>query len=99
MRFRRHVLTAYQLRDPATLAEPIDPVWRVVTTKTLRVVVVGSASRRERCKTDPRWAALQGDAFTREEGAPAERGERARGGAALGQAVGTMISALAGVPP
>lgn len=40
VRFRGHVLTAYRLREPATLAERIDPAWQAVTTKTLRLVAV-----------------------------------------------------------
>lgn len=100
VRFRGRMLAAYGLREPATLADKIDPAWKAVTTQTLRLVVRGSSSRPERCKTDLRWAALQGATFTREGAAPAERVGRVRGGAAMGQGLGTMASALArcGVP-
>jgi hypothetical protein len=96
VRFRGKVLTEYGLRDPMTLTERIDPAWQAVTRKTLRLVELGSAPRRERCKIDPRWAALQGATFTRCNVAPADRARRPGRGAAMRQAVGTMVSALAG---
>ncbi|MEL6740629.1 MAG: hypothetical protein AAFP26_08240, partial [Planctomycetota bacterium] len=47
------------LRDPATLAdrEAMGKVWAIVATKH-RLIVPGSATRKERCRTDPRWESV-----------------------------------------
>lgn len=95
LRARGGALTDYGLREPAMLADKIDSVWQDFTRRSLRLVDLGSATRRDRCAVDPRWKALQLATFTRADAAPVER-MRVRGsGASMALATGTMASALA----
>lgn len=92
---RGRVLTEYGLRDPTTLPDRIDGAWQAFTRKTLRLVTLGAATRRERCPTDPRWEALQGVSFAHADVPAAKRIRRASGGVTVAQAVGTMLSLFA----
>ncbi|KYF56714.1 hypothetical protein BE04_33565 [Sorangium cellulosum] len=76
----RH-LAELGLRTPSTLPERLDAVWQRFTRKTLRLVALETATRRERCKTDPRWAVLQEAVFTQCGASPAVRLRRAPSGA------------------
>ncbi|WP_437903573.1 hypothetical protein WME95_34250 [Sorangium sp. So ce327] len=96
IRLRGRQLTELGLRSPSSLPERLDPVWQRFTRETLRLVLPGTATRRERCKTDPRWAVLQQAVFTQSGALPAVRMHRARGGATWPQVIGTMVSRLAG---
>jgi hypothetical protein len=51
------------LRDPETALATLDPVWRYCARSWLRLAVVGSAPRRDRWRTDPRWKTIQAVAF------------------------------------
>lgn len=51
-------------RNPEVAARLLDELWRYGTTKWARMIVVDTATRRSRCKTDPRWELLQGRSFT-----------------------------------
>jgi hypothetical protein len=96
IRPRRHELTSFGLRDPSTLAARIDPMWQRCTRKTLRLVDPDTATRRERCRTDPRWEAYRAAVFFDPSAAPAARIPPTRQGHTLKQAIGAMLSALAG---
>ncbi|WP_437994390.1 hypothetical protein [Sorangium sp. So ce145] len=76
----RH-LAELGLRTPSTLPERLDAVWQRFTRKTLRLVALETATRRERCKTDPRWGVLQEAVFTQSGACPAVRLRRAPSGA------------------
>ncbi|AUX25121.1 hypothetical protein SOCEGT47_056650 [Sorangium cellulosum] len=76
----RH-LAELGLRTPSTLPERLDPIWQRFTRKALRLVVLETATRKERCKVDPRWAALQQAVFTQSGACPAVRLRRAPSGA------------------
>lgn len=76
----RH-LAELGLRTPSTLPERLDPVWQRFTRKTLRLVALETATRKERCEVDPRWAALQQAVFTQSGACLAVRLRRASSGA------------------
>lgn len=92
---RGRALSEYGLRDPATLMDRIDSAWQTFTRQSFRLVLLESASRPERCDTDPRWQALQSVSFVHADASPAERTCTRGKGAKMSQAVGTMISAVA----
>lgn len=96
IRLRGRQLTELGLRSPSSLPEHLDPVWQRFTRKTLRLVVLGTATRKERCEVDPRWAALQQAVFTQSGACPAVRVRRVPGGATWPQIIGAMVSRLAG---
>ncbi|WP_157907045.1 hypothetical protein [Sorangium cellulosum] len=96
IRLRGRQLTELGLRSPSSLPEHLDPVWQRFTRKTLRLVLPGTATRKERCEVDPRWAVLQQAVFTQSGALPAVRMHRARGGATWPQVIGAMVSRLAG---
>jgi hypothetical protein len=94
IKLRGRVLTEYGLRDPAGLAAQIDGVWQAIVTKRVRLVDLSTATRRERCKMDPRWEALQEATFVHASAAPVAR-ERGRVRAStVASSVGSMVSTL-----
>jgi hypothetical protein len=49
----------FSVRDPAMIdADSLRQLWGMLATKK-RIIVIGSATRRERCVTDPRWELVQ----------------------------------------
>ncbi|WP_437324222.1 hypothetical protein [Sorangium sp. So ce381] len=96
IRLRGRQLTELGLRSPSSLPEHLDPVWQRFTRKTLRLVLPGTATRKERCEVDPRWAVLQQAVFTQSGALPAVRMHRTRGGATWPQVIGAVVSRLAG---
>ena len=63
---RGDALDQFELRDPSKLLASLDALWCYLTriradsdTPWVRLIVPGSASRRERCAIDPRWRAVQ----------------------------------------
>ncbi|KYF80375.1 hypothetical protein BE18_21400 [Sorangium cellulosum] len=69
------------LRVPSMLPERLDAVWQRFTRNAMRLVVPGTATRKERCKLDQRWAVLQEAVFTQSGACPAVRLRRAPSGA------------------
>ncbi|MGK3978579.1 hypothetical protein WMF38_43545 [Sorangium sp. So ce118] len=74
-------LTSLDLGAPSTLPERLDSVWQRFTRETLRLVVLGTATRKERCEVDPRWTVVQKAVFTQSGACPAVRLRRAPSGA------------------
>lgn len=93
-KLRGAVLTQYGLREPAALAGRVDGVWKALTFNTLRLVVRGERTRRDRCPLDPRWQAVQGAKFTAAADVAAVRVRSPQGGSTLPAAVGTVASCL-----
>jgi hypothetical protein len=84
------------------LASRVDELWQYLTTKWLRllsrerrILENGKLERADRVGDDPAWADVQGVAFTHLY-APAATRIRRRGGASFEQALGAMLSTLAG---
>jgi len=70
---RGQVLEQLEIRDnPETALERLDAVWSYCTKKWFRLVELGTATRKERCTTDPRWRTLE-DVVFRERSEPARR--------------------------
>lgn len=82
------------LRDPAQLADQLDPVWRYCAESWLRLVRPETATRLSRAQVDERWRAVQAVRFVNAH-APRAARTRVRGGATLGSALGSVISMLA----
>ena len=80
------------LRDPAALPERLDAIWRYDSTWA-RLIVPDSATRRHRCKLDPRWLVVQQVVF-KHEALPVDRQTLARGGVSIAQLLGAMRSYL-----
>lgn len=95
IRPRGHDLRSFGLREPATLAAQIDPMWQRCTRETLRLVDPSTATRPERCRTDPRWGAYREAVFVDPNAAPAVRMPPTGQGLTLKQAIGAMLSAHA----
>lgn len=91
--FRGEFLDEAELRDPVKLPEWWDAAWQYGTKKWARLVLVGTSTRRKRCKLDPRWEAAQAVVF-RHSAAPLRR-IRVRGGCGVDQVFGSIISYLA----
>jgi hypothetical protein len=70
--FRGNLLKELDLRNPDACIEKLDSVWAYGIAKWVRIIEIGSATRRDRCRTDARWLALDGVVF-RERTAPAKR--------------------------
>jgi hypothetical protein len=94
-KLRGHPLSEYGLRDPAALVDRIDPAWQALATKVVRLVDLGSATRRERCEVDPRWQPLHGATFVHGCARPAARNRASEGGPATAAIVGSVASWLA----
>lgn len=65
-----------RLRDPARLADRLDPVWAFLTNEWVRLCVPDSATRRTRWTTDPRWGGVQSASFGAPTGEIAPRSRR-----------------------
>lgn len=72
----------------------LDAIWGYCTTRWLKLVVPGTATRLRRCDLDPRWDAATKVGWGHPDQAPAER-TRERGLATAQQAFGTGLTALA----
>lgn len=83
-------LDEIKLRGPHALEANLDAVWAYDTQRFLRMKVLGSASRLERCSDDPRWLAAR-TAFEHEV-SPIARTRALRGGASAAQVVGATLS-------
>lgn len=80
-------------RNPEIAAKMLNELWAYATTSWARMIVHGSASRRTRCATDPRWALLQGLTFTHD--AIAGRRVRHRVGPTVANVIGTVRAFVA----
>lgn len=56
---RGRLLKELELRDPDRCLERLDSIWSYCTHKWLRFVDRSTATRKERCETDQRWAVLE----------------------------------------
>lgn len=82
------------LRDlPRALPSQLDALWAYLTREWVRIIVADTATRRKNCDTDPRWEAAR--AVTFKHAADALKRRRRVGRAALSQAFGCAVSALA----
>ncbi len=94
-------LDELSLRDPTNLQDKLDSAWRYLfgtpgsKVAWLRLADLDTATRRERCATDPRWTFFQQAVFDRPDCSPAERVKGSRGGAPIAQVAGAMRGALA----
>lgn len=92
---------AVNMRDPDAAIANLDRLWKYIfgspdaTGGCLRLALPGSAPRRDRWKTDPRFVAYQ-KAFVCNETAPLSRVRGHRGGANMKTALGTLLSHLRG---
>ena len=84
------------LRDPDRFIERMDAVWAYATRKWARLVQRGTASRLERCVSDPVWQVVQGAVFQRASNDVAPR-VRHRGTSKLRTAWAYDVSAAAGM--
>lgn len=65
MRFRSGAMKELTITDPEEALRRIDGLWAYGTKKWVRLVVLGTATRRERMKLDERWARVQNVVFRR----------------------------------
>ncbi len=79
--------------DADKLDEQLDGMWQYLTAKWLRLTVVGSASRKERGRVDPRWRALNEARWVKE--APPLGRVRNSEGASAALVIGSMTGLLA----
>ena len=98
-RFRSGALREVDVGGGASLREQPDALeahlgrlWGYATTRWARLIVPERGQRASRCRTDPRWEAVQAAPWT--PGASVER-RRVRGGATAEQAVGSLLSYMA----
>ncbi len=92
---RSEALDEFRLRDPWDVLTKLDAVWQYLTQRWVRMVEERRPGTRTRdCKIDPRWQAVTSARFYGDAG-PIERMRR-RGGATEDQALGAMLSCLAG---
>lgn len=70
---RGRILDELDIRDPAKALERLDAIWGYCIKKWLRLVVLGTATRKRRCKTDRRWEALEDVVFRAPGEEPARR--------------------------
>lgn len=89
---RGEALDELILRDPSALEGMIDSVWAYLTRRWSRFVLLGTATRRSRCKLDPRWEAAQAVVFEH-AASPAPR-VRIRGACDFDQLYGSLLSFL-----
>jgi hypothetical protein len=62
-RMRGRLLDELEIRDPDRCLDRLDAVWGYCTTKWLRLVDRSTATRKERCRSDHRWRALEAVVF------------------------------------
>jgi hypothetical protein len=109
---RGEALDDLDLRDPyadkhgnrRALADTLDPIWRYLTRRWLRLLALSRVEllaegprrrRADRIPLDPAWQVVQETTFVHEHAKVAIRCRR-RGGATHEQALGAALSALAG---
>jgi hypothetical protein len=90
---RGKALDELELRAPAALVMGADQTWQYLTRRWLRLIVLESSSRLDRCATDPRWRAAQAVIFEH-QASPAKRVRRSSAASAR-QALGCILSGLA----
>jgi hypothetical protein len=93
---RGDALTELELRDPTKLLERLDAVWAYCSRTWVRLVDLGTATRRARCRTQDRWRAVQAVTFARADGEVAVR-KRSRAPARARLAFGVATNYAAGV--
>ncbi|MEI9935831.1 MAG: hypothetical protein WDO69_01275 [Pseudomonadota bacterium] len=79
-----------KLRVLDVLLERIDAIWQRDVCEWLRIIDPESSTRRERCRIDPRWLAVQQTVF-HHQAVPIVL-HRLRGGPSDAQAVGVVLS-------
>jgi hypothetical protein len=95
---RGEFLREFGAGTPSTLFEKLDSLWHYVVGREgegkcwLRFVSPGTASRTERCATDPRWILVQSASFSGREVAQKVDGDR--GGLSAPQLLGDVLSFL-----
>lgn len=95
---RGEFLRKFGAGTPSALLAKLDSLWHYIVgregerTCWLRFVVPGTASRIERCATDPRWILVQRASFSGREVAQKVDGDR--GGLSAPQLLGDVLSFL-----
>lgn len=88
--FRGDFLDQAKLRPPENLPGQLDASWQYCA-HWVRLAVPGSATRRKRWQTDPRWRAVE-DTIFRHRSLPLTRSREARGAAGAAQVLGSSLS-------
>lgn len=90
---RGEILSQMGLRNPSDLPCKVDGAWQYFSREWLRLVDLASATRKSRCKNDPRWDAVAAINFYHSS-EPIRR-ICSRGGASAELVVGAVHSRLA----
>jgi hypothetical protein len=93
-------LKSFEATEPAGLASKLDGIWRYLFVGSsqkgawLRLVDPSTATRRERCALDQRWAIFHTAQFMSSANTPVQRVLGRRRGLSVPEAIGSLLSHL-----